>query len=177
MDAATAGLIGAFGGGALGLLGALKVGADQRREALATERRQALAAYLGALYPAVGELREMPPNKEVDPINKALDWVGGEQATWVRTRKGLVAMSPHIFGRIDRLSLALASVQLLGMPKPVMEAVEAANDYVAELGQQRTPELIDRWPSIRQELLDASELVDREQRPRWRPSRADAVTN
>jgi hypothetical protein len=64
MDAGTAGLIGAFGGGALGLLGALKVGADQRQEALVTERRQALATYLGALYPTVGELREIPPPRE-----------------------------------------------------------------------------------------------------------------
>jgi hypothetical protein len=61
----------------------------------------------------------MPPNKDIDSITKALEWVSGEQATWARTRKGLVAMSPHIFGRIDRLSVAQARVQLLDMPERV----------------------------------------------------------
>jgi hypothetical protein len=63
---------------------------------------------MGALYPAVAEPREMRPDKELDPINKALDRLSGEQAVWVGARKGLVAMSPHIFGCMDRLSLALA---------------------------------------------------------------------
>jgi hypothetical protein len=160
MDAAAAGLIGAFGGAAIGFGGAVKVGADQRRETLRMERNQALAAYLGALYPAVGELREMPANKGADPLSKAIDRVSGEQATWARTRKGLVAISPHLFGRIDRLSLALARLQLLEMPGPVMEAVEAANDYVAELGEERSAELLARWPTIRAELLSAAELLD-----------------
>jgi hypothetical protein len=102
--------------------------------------------------------------------------MSGEQAAWVRSRRGLVKLSPHIFGRIDRLSLALATVQLLGMPQPVMEAVEAANDYVAELGRQRNPELIGRWPSIRQNLIDVSGLVDQKHRPWWRSLRSGHAT-
>jgi len=42
MDAATAGLIGAFGGAGIGFLGAIKVAADQRDDARRIERRQAL---------------------------------------------------------------------------------------------------------------------------------------
>jgi hypothetical protein len=166
LDAAAAGLIGAFVGAGIGFLGALKLARDQRRGSLVTEKREALAAYLGALYPAVGELREMPPNKNVDPISKAIDRLSGEQATWVRGRRGLVAMSPHIFGRIDRLSLALARVQLLHMPGAVMDVVEEANDYVSDLGEERDEELLARWPAIREGLLDAVELLD-ERSPRW----------
>ncbi|HKZ15050.1 MAG TPA: hypothetical protein VJL81_14520 [Solirubrobacterales bacterium] len=154
MDAGTAALIGAFGGAIIGFLGAIKVAADQRVEARRIEKRHALAVYLGALTPVVGELKEMPPNKEPNFLTKAIDQASGEQATWVRTRKGLVAMSPHIFGRMDRLSSAMAQVQLLEIHPGVMDAVEAANDYAAKLGEERSEELIQRWPSIHAELLE-----------------------
>jgi hypothetical protein len=160
MDAATAGLIGAFGGAGIGFLGAIKVAADQRDDARQIERRQALTGYLGALYPVVGELREMPPNKDPDLLTKAIDQLSGEQAAWVRTRKGMIAMSPHSFGRMDRLSSAMAQVQLLDMPSEVMEAVESASDYVRELGEERSEELVGRWPSIREALLSASRRLE-----------------
>jgi hypothetical protein len=166
MDAGLAALIGAFGGAAIGFLGAIKVAADQRLETRQAERRRALAIYVGALTPVVSELREMPPNKEPDRFSKAIDQISGEQATWIRNRKGLVEISPHMFGRQDRLSSAVAQVQLLDMPAEVMTAVEAANDYVVELGEERTEDLIARWPSIHADLLDASRLLDAN-RPRW----------
>jgi hypothetical protein len=121
MDAAVAGLIGAFGGAGVGFLGTLTVSADQRREARRKDMHRALADYLGALYPAVTELRELPSNKEPDALTRVIDRMSGEQATWMRTRKGLVATSPHIFGRMDRLSAAFARVQMLGMPVTVLE--------------------------------------------------------
>lgn len=51
MDAAVAGLIGAFGGAGVGFLGALKINADQRREAQRIERRRAFAATSGRSTP------------------------------------------------------------------------------------------------------------------------------
>ena len=69
---------------------------------------------------------------------------------------------------MDRLSVALAGVQLLGMPESVMAVVEAANDYVVELGDERTDELVARWPSIREELLDVVRLLDPEPHRWWR---------
>jgi hypothetical protein len=42
-----------------------------------------------------------------------------------------------MFGRMDRLSSAMADLQLLDMPARVMEAVEAANDYATEPGDER----------------------------------------
>lgn len=160
MDAGVAALVGAFGGAGIGFLGAIKVAADQRVEARLSERRHAMATYLGALSPVVAELKEMPPNKEPDLVEKAIERISGEQATWVRTRKGLVAMSPHMFGRMDRLSSALAQVHLLDMPAGVMKAVEAANDYAVELGEERSEDLVARWPSIHAELLATSKLLD-----------------
>jgi hypothetical protein len=110
----------------------------------------------------------MLPNKEPDLVNKAIEQISGEQATWVRTRKGLVAMSPHIFGRQDRLSSAFAHLQLLDMPTDVMKAVEAANDYAAELGEERSEDLVTRWPSIHADLLEASKSLDLESSKWWR---------
>jgi hypothetical protein len=166
MDAGVAALIGAFGGAGIGFFGAIKVAADQRLETRGIERRRALSTYIGALSPVVSELREMPPNREPDFVTKAIDQISGEQASWVRTRKGLVALSPHMFGRMDRLSSALAEVQLLDMPTEVMEAVDAANDYAVELGEERSEDLIARWPPIHADLLAASKLLDPE-RPKW----------
>jgi hypothetical protein len=107
----------------------------------------------------------MPKNKEPDPLTKAFDRLKGEQATWVQTRKGVVATSPHMFGHMDRLSAALARVQLLDMPAAVMEAVENANEYAIEVGEERTPALIERWPAVHRELVAAGAYL--ESRPRW----------
>jgi hypothetical protein len=54
MDAATAGLIGAFGGAGLGFAGALKINSDQRKEAQRSERRRAFGVYLTASSTAPG---------------------------------------------------------------------------------------------------------------------------
>jgi hypothetical protein len=166
MDAAAAGLVGAFGGATIGFVGTLAVNAAQRREARRDEKRRAFAGYLGALYPVITELREMPANKEPDGLAKMLDRLSGEQAAWVRTRKGLIAMSPHAFGRMDRLSAAFARVQLLDLSTEVMEVVETANDYAVELGEERSTELIARWPMIHKDLLDAGAQLN--QAHRWR---------
>jgi hypothetical protein len=159
MDAAAAGLIGAFGGAGIGFLGALKVNADRRQEEQRSERRRAFATYLGALYPVVSELREMPPNAEPNLLSQAIDKLGSEQASWMATRKRLVAANPHMFGRMDRLSAAMAQVQTLAMPVVVVDAVEKANDYAAELGDERSEELVAKWPAVREELLDKAKLL------------------
>lgn len=159
MDAATAGLIGAFGGAGLGFAGALKINSDQRKEAQRSERRRAFGVYLGALYPVITELREMPPNSEPDALTRLIDHLQGEQAAWVRTRRGVMATFPHAFGRMDRLSGAMAVVQTLAMPAAVLEIVEKANDYAAELGEERTEELVEKWPEIQKQLLAAAKLL------------------
>lgn len=101
----------------------------------------------------------MPPNGEPDALTRLIDRVQGEQAAWVRTRRGVVATFPHAFGRMDRLSGAMAVVQTLEMPATVLEIVETANDYAAELGEERTEELVEKWPEIQKQLVAAAKLL------------------
>jgi hypothetical protein len=176
MDAATAALVGAFGGSGIGFLGALKINADQRREAERTEKRRAFALYLGALYPAVAELREMPPNKAPDLVEQAVDRLSSEQASWLRTRRSLTAASPHLFGRMDRLHAAVAQVQTLKMPPEVMGAFEKANNYVERLGEERTDQRLKEWPEIHGQLLSAGELLSAGSLAWWRRLRASVTT-
>ena len=50
-------------------------------------------------------------------------------------------------------------VQTLEMPAAVLEIVEKANDYAAELGEERTEELVEKWPEIQKKLLAAAKLL------------------
>jgi hypothetical protein len=167
VDPAAAALIAGLGGAAVGFAGALMISSAQRRAEFRRDQREALSGYIGALYPTVGELREMPPNKELDPVNKAIDKLSGEHATWVRTRRALLKISPHLFGRVDRLSLAFARVQVLEMPPEVMVTVESAMNYVNELTEDRSTELIDRWPSLHTELLEAARTLNTRTASPW----------
>lgn len=145
VDPALAALIGAFGGAGIGLVGTQLVSAAERREASQRDKRRAFAAYLGALYPAVSELRSMPPNRPPNALERAQGKLTDEQAAWIRTRKAMTEATPHLFGRIDRLSLATAEVEVLDMPPEVLKAVEASNDYVERIGEERTDELKAEW--------------------------------
>jgi hypothetical protein len=60
---------------------------------------------------------------------------------------------------MDRLSGAMAVVQTLEMPAAVLEIVEKANDYAAELSEERTEELVEKWPEIQKQLLAAAKLL------------------
>lgn len=175
MDAALAGLIGALGGATIGLVGALKINADQRDAAARAEKQRAFAAYLGALYPAVAELREMPPNKEPDLLERAVDRISSEQATWVRTRRGIAEMGAPFLGRIDRLSAATALVQVLDMPKQLMSAFDEANDYVQRLGEDRTPKRLAEWSAIYSRLHAANELLRADTRSLAHPFRLSST--
>jgi hypothetical protein len=159
MDAAAAGLIGALGGAVIGLVGAVLIDVAQRRRALSGERRRAFASFLGALYPAVAELREMPPNRSGGLFERIDSFLLTDQAAWVRTRRGMTAISPHLFSRIDRLLAAIAILQVIDLPKEVDAAVDEAADYLERLGEHRSPELVGQWPAIHERLLDAADAL------------------
>jgi hypothetical protein len=167
MDPALAALLGTFGGAGIGLLGTQRISATERKEASKRERRRAFASFLGALYPAVSELRSMPPNKLPNILEQAQEKLSNEQADWIRTRKAMVSATPHLFIRIDRLSLATAEVQTLDMPPKVKEAIEDANHYVERLGEERTEELKAEWPSIYVRLHEAKRLLVAESDSSW----------
>jgi hypothetical protein len=153
MDATTAGLVGAFGGAAIGLSGALIIDRLQSHRSLRVERRRAFGGYLGALYSAVGEFRDMPSNREGGLFEKLDSVLTTEQAAWVRGRQGIAKTSPQLFGRVDRLLAAQALLQVLDIPRDVMDRVDEATAYVERLAENRTPERREEWWDIRERLL------------------------
>lgn len=159
MDATTAGLVGAFGGAAIGFIGSLIADRAQGRRLLSSERQRAFAAFVGALYAAIGEFRSMPPNRHGGLFEKFHSLFRTEQAQWVEAQQGLARTSPQLFNRIDRLLAALALLQILDMPKEAMATVEEASDYAERLAADRTPALREEWWEIRERLLSAKDLL------------------
>lgn len=165
MDAGVAALLGA----GVGLIGALAISRVERADVALRERRRAYAAYLGALYPLVAELRGMPAGRQPGGIDRIVDRVRGPDAQWVASQKAIVALGgrPHTLG--DRLSAALAYVQVLDMPGDVMSAIDAANDYVERLSKERTVAAKAEWPPLYARLQSAKASLERSwRRPGWR---------
>lgn len=159
MDATTAGLIGAFGGAAVGLIGALVVDRAHGRRMLSSERQRAFAAFVGALYAAIGEFRDMPPNRHGGLFQRFNSFLRTEQAQWVEAQQGLARTSPQLFNRLDRLLAALALLQVLDMPEEAMAAVEEAASYAERLAADRTPARREEWWDVRERLLSVKELL------------------
>jgi hypothetical protein len=155
MDAATAGLIGAFGGALVGLLGAWTIDRAQTRRTAQLERRRAFGHFLGALYSAVGEFRDMPPDRAGGLFEKLDSVLTTDQLAWVQARRGIARTSPELFGRLDRLLLSVAQLQVLDLPIEVSAAVDDATRYVEQLAATRTTAQKEEWWAVRERLLDA----------------------
>lgn len=160
--AAAAALVGAFGGAWLGFLGARRISSSDRAEARRVQRQEIFASYLGALYPVVAELREMPANPKGwrTFVSETIDSLQGEAASYVSARRALEGIGNQHVIRADRLAAAVAQVQVLGMPDEVVAAFDAANEYVESLGEERTDELKARWPALHERLQSAARLLD-----------------
>jgi hypothetical protein len=70
----------------------------------------------------------------------------------------------QIFGdglrlRAQGVAVAVADLQVLPLPRPVREAVDATNDYLERLSQRRTPELTSEWEQIHKQLMAAAEIL------------------
>lgn len=167
MDAALAGLVGAFGGAGIGLGGALKINADQRRSAMLAEQRRAFASFLGAIYPVVVELQGLPPNREPGLVGRLTDSFLGEQASYAITQKQLATAMPQHAARLDRLAGAIALVQALDVPGELASAIDEANDYVERLSDDRTEERKAEWTAIRDRLLTTGSLLTPPLQRRW----------
>jgi hypothetical protein len=70
----------------------------------------------------------------------------------------------HAFDR-ERVRTPMAAFSLLGtptgldIPQDVMIAVNEAADYAERLAEDRTPDRIEEWSPIRQQLFEASQLL------------------
>src|SRR5450755_2616933 len=84
---AVIGVAGTALGAGVGYRGALAIHKQTQRAARASEVRGALADYLGHLYVAVAELRELPASTEPGSLGKFLDKLRGESAAYVTRRR------------------------------------------------------------------------------------------
>ncbi|MGZ4248871.1 MAG: hypothetical protein ACXVUE_11270 [Solirubrobacteraceae bacterium] len=126
----------------VGVAGAARISRQARREALNDRMRDAFGVYLGALYPAVADLRELPDVDGLPMLDQAINRLRGDKATFVASRR----RERQIFGdgmrdRAHGVGVAVAGLQVLPLPPPVRDAVDVANDYLERLGERRTDDL------------------------------------
>lgn len=151
---------GTLAGAALGVAGAARISRAARREALNDRMRDAFGIYLGALYPAVADLRELPDVEGLPVLDQAVNRLRGEKATFIASRR----RERQIFGdgmrnRAHGVGVALAGLQVLPLPMPVRSAVDVANDYLERLGERRTEDLKAEWTEVHKKLMAAAELL------------------
>jgi hypothetical protein len=117
--------------------------------------------YLGALYQSVGELRELPPNREPNALDRGVRMLQGEHGAWVARRRAEYRLSGDRYRQLaGQLASAVAQLHALPLPPDLEAAVTAANEYVEKLSEQRAPELIAQWPATRASLLAAIKRLD-----------------
>lgn len=151
---------GTLAGSAIGVSGSLLISRHERRHALNARMRDALGVFLGAVYPAIADLRALPDINGLPKSAEIIDRLRGERATYVATRR----REREIFGdvlrdRSHRVAVAVADLQVLPLPEQVRDAVNACLDYLERLGQRRTPELKAEWTTIHARLASAAELL------------------
>jgi hypothetical protein len=157
---AAIGVAGTLGGTGLGYRGALAIHRRDRTSALQDRIRSALAEYLGALYASVGELRDLPPSKPLNRLYQAINELRGEQATWLARRRAEYRLTGDRYRDVAaRQVAAAAQLQVLPIPPDLRAAVDAANNYVERLAENRSPELIAEWPGIHARLMDAAKSL------------------
>jgi hypothetical protein len=143
-------------GAVIGLRGARAIGREERAEAARAETLRAFTEYVGALVPVVSELRELPPAPAPSPLADLVDQFRGEAATYLATRR----REQQLFGgrnreQAARLASAAIDLRLRPLPQGVRDAINVANNYVEQLGEQRSDELIAEWKGIHSRLMAA----------------------
>jgi hypothetical protein len=152
---------GTLGGAGVGYRGALAINRHDHTAAVRDRARHALAEYLGTLYVSVAELRDLPSNKPPNWLDQKVDALRGEQGAWVARRRTEYKLSGDRYRELaGRLATAAAQLQVLPLPDKVRQAVDAANAYVEQLGEQRTPELKAKWPEIHAGLMAAVKTLE-----------------
>lgn len=79
---------GTLAGAGLGVTGAIRISRQERRAALNDRIRDAFGIFLGAVYPAVAELRELPDVVGIPKLDQAYNRLRGEKATFTATAVG-----------------------------------------------------------------------------------------
>ena len=148
-------------GAGLGYRGARSINQRQRADAQRARVQDALADYVGALYIAVGELRDLPPNRPPNWLSEAIDQLRGERGAWLARRTAEYRLSGDRYRDIaGRLAIAAARLQVQVLQPELESAVSAANEYAEKLGTDRTPELVAQWPNVRATLLASAAYLN-----------------
>lgn len=131
----------------LGYISSRAVSKSEREAASHADLQRAISIYLGALYPAVAQLRQMP---DVRPgaLSDLLDRLRGEAATYVYTQRQLAAMGSRHMILADQLVAAYAGLAVMNVPPRLRAAVDESFAWMAELGESRSEEVKARWPAI-----------------------------
>jgi hypothetical protein len=145
----------------LGYLGTKRLSDQQRQRERGAELSRALAAYLGALYPVVAELRAMPHVPAGDGTSRLDRLMWGEAGAYVKSRQRLLrSFGTRHFELQDRFAAAAAQLKVLPLPMELEQAVDAATAWVEELAVSRAPDVTRRWPQIWEDLHDAARAIE-----------------
>ncbi len=158
MDVVIGGLL-TLAGALIGAAFAGHVARTERDVVALAEKRRAYGVFLGALFAAVGQLREMPaltPFQEaVIAVSKA---VQGEARHYVQSQRGV----QRTFGDrpralADSVAAAYAHLLVLGLPADVQAAADEGLAYVERLAENLGDETIKvEWPSVHRRLVGAA---------------------
>ena len=153
-------VVGTIAGTFVDVLATLKVSRDARQAARRAEIRRAFAAYVGALYGVVAELRDMPSARRVGDHLGFFDRLRSEEARWLLTRRRLRST----FGDrpqelMDRVAVAIANLQTLPISEDLRQVVDGTNNYLEALAAKRTSMLKREWPSVHQRLMEAAKSL------------------
>ena len=162
------GVGGTLGGTGLGYRGARAINREDRAAAWREQMRAAVADYFGLLVVSVAELRDLPPAKEPNALDQAVDKLRGEQGAWIARRRAEYRLTGDRYRQIaSQLAVAAVKVRTLPLPPDVRAAVDASNDYVGRLGEDRTPELTKEWAEIHERMIKS--LASLEEQPSRSP--------
>ena len=151
---------GTLAGTGLGYRGALAINRRDHASALRDRMRSAFAEYLGSLYVSVAELRDVPANKPPTWLDRAVDKMRGEQATWIARRRAEYRLAGDRYRELPaQLGAATAQLQVLPLPPDVRAAVDAANNYIERLSQDRSPQRKAEWSEVHARLMDAAQTL------------------
>ena len=96
---------------------------DQPRRstvALHEQMRTAVADYFRLLVVSVAELRDLPPRKEPNALDKAVDKLRGEQGAWIARRRAGYRLTGDRYRQIaSQLAVAATKLQTLPLPPDV----------------------------------------------------------
>lgn len=160
---------GTLAGGGVGAWAALRAGGLQ----VAAQRRRdldrVLGDYLGATVKAVAAMSRMPDVDPEHPLHRFSSAVErgktallGPTVGWTQTEARIRRVfGDQPFAPAETYMDAAVRLRVLDPGVDFDAVIEKVSDYLIELGQRRTPEVINRWPEVHRELTAAIQEVRR----------------